>query len=267
MAVTGIVLVGFILAHVTANLLIFVGASALNAYAAKLRTMPVLLWGVRALLLVSRRAARGRGRSADARERDRRGRSPYHRARAAGVERCVAHDAVGRCAILALHRLPHPALHDADRRIPDFIHLAPYRQRHDRASGVWWVAAIYVAAWSPWRCISTTARGASFQTLGIEHAAGERRAPARWRRSSPCSCRSASWRFRSRCSPGSFVRCDHGTAREDPVGPAGGEVGPAPLRDEAREPGEQAAPPRFSSSARGWRARRPRRRSPSSATT
>jgi succinate dehydrogenase / fumarate reductase cytochrome b subunit len=53
MAVTGIVLVGYILAHVTANLLIFVGAAAIDAYAAKLRALPILLWGVRVLLLVS----------------------------------------------------------------------------------------------------------------------------------------------------------------------------------------------------------------------
>ena len=53
MAVTGIVLVGYILAHVTANLLIFAGPAAIDSYAAKLRTLPVLLWGVRILLLVS----------------------------------------------------------------------------------------------------------------------------------------------------------------------------------------------------------------------
>jgi hypothetical protein len=40
MAVTGIVLVGYILAHVTANLLIFAGPAALDAYAVKLRTVP-----------------------------------------------------------------------------------------------------------------------------------------------------------------------------------------------------------------------------------
>src|SRR5688500_20407297 len=53
MAVTGIVLVGYILAHVTANLLIFVGPSAIDGYAEKLRTVPILLWGVRVVLILS----------------------------------------------------------------------------------------------------------------------------------------------------------------------------------------------------------------------
>ena len=58
MAVTGIVLVGFVIAHMLGNLKIFLGAEAIDAYAAFLRTMgeplfpySVLLWGVRIVLL------------------------------------------------------------------------------------------------------------------------------------------------------------------------------------------------------------------------
>jgi len=54
MAVTGIVLVGFVVAHMLGNLKIFLGAEAIDAYAAFLRTMgeplfpySVLLWGAR----------------------------------------------------------------------------------------------------------------------------------------------------------------------------------------------------------------------------
>jgi len=58
MAVTGVVLVGFVVAHMLGNLKIFLGAEAIDAYAAFLRTMgepmvpySVLLWVVRIVLL------------------------------------------------------------------------------------------------------------------------------------------------------------------------------------------------------------------------
>src|SRR5216683_2746550 len=60
MAVTGIVLVGFVVAHMLGNLKIFLGAEAIDAYAAFLRTMgePLLpyggmLWILRIVLLAS----------------------------------------------------------------------------------------------------------------------------------------------------------------------------------------------------------------------
>src|SRR6059036_649892 len=58
MAVTGIVLVGFVIAHMLGNLKVFLDAEAIDAYAAFLRTMgeplfpySVLLWVVRIVLL------------------------------------------------------------------------------------------------------------------------------------------------------------------------------------------------------------------------
>jgi succinate dehydrogenase cytochrome b subunit len=53
MAVTGVVLVGFVVAHMLANLQVYLGPAALNGYAEKLREMPAVLWGVRVLLLFS----------------------------------------------------------------------------------------------------------------------------------------------------------------------------------------------------------------------
>jgi succinate dehydrogenase / fumarate reductase cytochrome b subunit len=59
MAVTGLVLVGFVIAHMLGNLKIFLGAEAIDAYAVFLRTMgeplfpySLLLWVVRIVLLV-----------------------------------------------------------------------------------------------------------------------------------------------------------------------------------------------------------------------
>ncbi len=53
MALTGIVLVLFVLGHMAGNLLIFVGPDAINAYAYQLHSMPAaLLWAIRLFLLV-----------------------------------------------------------------------------------------------------------------------------------------------------------------------------------------------------------------------
>lgn len=53
MAITGIVFVGFLFAHLAGNLLIFRGPTAINTYAAKLRELGPLLWFLRLGLLAS----------------------------------------------------------------------------------------------------------------------------------------------------------------------------------------------------------------------
>ncbi len=58
MAVTGLILFGFIIVHMLANLQIFLpveanGVRPLDAYAAHLRALPPLLWGTRVVLLVA----------------------------------------------------------------------------------------------------------------------------------------------------------------------------------------------------------------------
>lgn len=52
-AVTGLLLVGFILGHLGGNFLIFVGPSAFNAYAAHIQGLGALLWLVRLGLLAT----------------------------------------------------------------------------------------------------------------------------------------------------------------------------------------------------------------------
>ncbi len=51
MAVTGLLLIGFVLAHMAGNLLIFAGKDALNGYAHALEDKPALLWAARVILL------------------------------------------------------------------------------------------------------------------------------------------------------------------------------------------------------------------------
>jgi succinate dehydrogenase / fumarate reductase cytochrome b subunit len=53
MAVTGIILFGFVFVHMLGNLQIFGGAEPLNAYGNFLHSQPELLWSVRAILLLS----------------------------------------------------------------------------------------------------------------------------------------------------------------------------------------------------------------------
>lgn len=52
MAVTGLLLSVFLVAHMAGNLLVFSGQDAMNAYAHYLKNSPVLLWGARLGLLV-----------------------------------------------------------------------------------------------------------------------------------------------------------------------------------------------------------------------
>lgn len=53
MAVTGVVLVGYVVVHVLGNLLVFRGPEAINAYAELLKSSALVLWSVRAILLAS----------------------------------------------------------------------------------------------------------------------------------------------------------------------------------------------------------------------
>lgn len=52
MAITGLLLILFVLGHMVGNLQIFLGADTLNAYGAFLKSKPALLWGARSGLLV-----------------------------------------------------------------------------------------------------------------------------------------------------------------------------------------------------------------------
>lgn len=53
MAVSGLLLLGFVIAHLLGNLLIYRGPEAINAYARKLRDLGPLLWAIRLGLLTA----------------------------------------------------------------------------------------------------------------------------------------------------------------------------------------------------------------------
>src|SRR2546430_17428554 len=53
MAVTGLILFGFLIAHMLGNLQIFIGRAQMDHYAATLHGNPPLLWSARIILIVS----------------------------------------------------------------------------------------------------------------------------------------------------------------------------------------------------------------------
>ncbi len=53
MALTGVILSGFVLVHMAGNLLLYLGPEALNKYAELLQSNQAVLWGARAVLLGS----------------------------------------------------------------------------------------------------------------------------------------------------------------------------------------------------------------------
>lgn len=52
-ALTGVILIGFIIGHLLGNLQIFLGPEYINSYAEKLRSLGVFLWVIRIFLLVT----------------------------------------------------------------------------------------------------------------------------------------------------------------------------------------------------------------------
>ncbi len=53
MALTGLILFGFVLVHMLGNLQVYLGPGKLDEYGAALRKLPALLWGARAVLLTA----------------------------------------------------------------------------------------------------------------------------------------------------------------------------------------------------------------------
>ena len=53
MAITGVVMIGYLIGHVSGNMLIFAGPDAINNYSKFLHNSKGLLWGTRVLLLAS----------------------------------------------------------------------------------------------------------------------------------------------------------------------------------------------------------------------
>jgi succinate dehydrogenase / fumarate reductase cytochrome b subunit len=144
MAVTGLVLVVYLISHVLANLLVFGGPDRINRYAALLHGTGAALWGARLVLLVAAilhvlAAVQLTLQSRAAR------RQPY-----AGGREPQASTFAGRTirwggALILIFLVYHILHFTTGSAHPDFIELNPY---HNVSTGFKnpWVAGFYVIA-------------------------------------------------------------------------------------------------------------------------
>jgi succinate dehydrogenase / fumarate reductase cytochrome b subunit len=164
MAVTGVILIGFLISHMTSNLLVFSGPDAINGYAVFLRKSPPLLWTARGILLLAAilhivaalqltrldRAARPRGY-----ER-------YQPQASTFASRTIRWGGVVILLFVVYHLLHFTVgtLH------PGFVHLDPY---HNVTTGfaVEWVAALYIVAMLAIGLHLYHGTWSAFRTLGL----------------------------------------------------------------------------------------------------
>ena len=144
MAVTGLVLVAYLITHVAANLLVFDGPDRINTYAALLHDTGAALWGARLVLLVAAilhvvAAVQLAVRSRAARpERYAAGRDPQ-------VSTLAARTMLWGGALVLVFLVYH-ILHFTTGDVhPQFIELNPYNNVKT-GFGNPWVAAFYLVA-------------------------------------------------------------------------------------------------------------------------
>jgi succinate dehydrogenase / fumarate reductase cytochrome b subunit len=220
MALTGLGLVGFVIAHMLGNLQVFAGPEKLNAYAKTLQDLGPGLWVARLGLLALfglHVATAFRLVQANKAARP----TPYVKK----VDACTTYAArtmwVSGLIVLAfvLYHLAHFTVRVTGEGFdgPDYLLEGGghdvYAMVVDGFS-VWWVAAIYIVA-------------NILLGLHISHGASS----------------AFSGTSRSRCpssSASSGRERDHAARRQDPERSHPGQVGQAPTGDEAREPRQQA---------------------------
>ena len=165
MAITGAILIGFLISHMLANLLILTGDPAgINGYADFLRTQPPLLWGGRAVLLgavilhviaalqLTRldRAAR-----------------PVAYARVTPQTATFASRTIRWGGLLILLFVVYHILHFTTGNVhPSFVHGDPYRNVIV-GFDVKWVAAFYVVAMVAVGLHLYHGTWSAFRTLGL----------------------------------------------------------------------------------------------------
>jgi len=143
MAVTGIILVLYVLAHMVGNLQIYIGAEQIDAYARFLHSMPPLLWFARAVLLfcvlVHIVAA------VQLWLRNRASRPVKYRVFRPPEVDLAARTMVWSGPILLLFIIYHILHLTTGDAHPSYEELAPF---HNVVTGfaVWWAAGIYIVA-------------------------------------------------------------------------------------------------------------------------
>jgi succinate dehydrogenase / fumarate reductase cytochrome b subunit len=147
MAVTGLVLVGYLLAHMIGNLKVFLGADAMNDYAAWLRTLgepalpySVFLWILRVILIVA--VVLHIVAAAQLTVRDHRARPVRYQSRRRVLAPGTMRWGGATLAVFVVWHLLDLTVGVANR---DYVAGDPYHNVVADFS-VWWVNAIYLVA-------------------------------------------------------------------------------------------------------------------------
>lgn len=167
MAVTGIILFGFVVGHLIGNLQLYMGPEQLNHYAELLRKNMALLWAVRLVLLFS--VGVHIVASVQLWLRNRRSRPVKYRVFNPPAVDYAARTMVWSGPIIALFVAYHLAHFTTGWAHHDFVVGDVY---HNVVSGfqVWWVAGIYMAANLLLAIHLYHGLWSLFQTLGWDHA-------------------------------------------------------------------------------------------------
>ena len=144
MAVTGLVLVAYLISHVLANLLVFAGPDRINRYAALLHGTGGALWGARLVLLVAAilhvlAAVQLTLRARAARPQ------PYAAGREPQASTLAGRTIRWGGALILVFLVYHILHFTTGSAHPDFVALSPY---HNVSTGFRnpWVAGFYVIA-------------------------------------------------------------------------------------------------------------------------
>jgi len=170
-AVTGLMMIGFILGHLAGNLQIFMGQNQINSYAVKLQHLGPLLWVVRIILLGTVTA---HGLASLLLAKENRAARPVSYVRENTVQATLASRTMVASGLLLAAFIIYHLLHFTLRIThPSFAHLTDSLGRHDTYSMMVlgfqnkWVSAFYVAAMGA-LCFHLSHGASSWaQTLGL----------------------------------------------------------------------------------------------------
>ena len=171
MAITGLVMVGYLVTHVAANLLVFRGPELINAYAATLHSYPSLLWMARLVLIAALLLHVWAAVALTRRDRAAR---PTAYARKRPLAATVASRTIGWGGLAILFFLVYHVLHFTTGTLHADLFVAGDPHGNVlRAFRVPWVAALYVAAMVAVGLHLYHGTWSSFRSLGIARRAGD----------------------------------------------------------------------------------------------
>jgi succinate dehydrogenase / fumarate reductase, cytochrome b subunit len=164
MAVSGLLMVGYLITHVAANLLVFRGPALINGYSAILHTQPAILYSARAILFVALVAHVWSAIVLTLRDRAAR---PVGYAKQAPQVSTFASRTICWGGLLILFFLVYHILHFTTGTVhPAFVEGDPHGNVV-RAFRVPWVAALYVVAMAAVGLHLFHGTWSAFRSLGL----------------------------------------------------------------------------------------------------